>query len=601
MKKLLSILAASTMIISTPLSVVACKKTKTDIDNEFDYQALQQELRNSVQQIFDSNLKSDFDDYFFVDKKGGDNGVDYPFGENDVEWFRSNQGEISKLNSPESKEVQESISKIINWNKVEDEINSLILTNVNYKPILVSGKSPLKDGYYIQSLEVKENFETNDIKVIISIGANFYYLNERREIESDALNNFKTSITILNELSELSADELNKIKNDYQNALNTKANANSFVYRSDKGNLQNSAQSINDKEEGKEIYNQIGSIFDTIDNNNGEIKFNNDFLINTNRENVVDGSVDCTYPEWYWQDGNFGNKDAIETLKLALRGDKQAEDKFIEECSKNGSTWLANKVERFVKNIEELSAKYKDFAEAFNSFNLNYNLEHDTTFKISLKKSNFKLELDNESDERNYIALFRADIDDIYFEYSGKKYELPAEQIVIKQLPFTNTIALYKKFIQDSFDFQKQMLGFNDDLIQENNANYFYYLNRPHSWKTIEPTTPIPASEGLEQLLEANPEATKYLVDLDLSNCVSNTGWSNNSTFKWISFNENNDLYFYKSLLDKNYSFRLRTWFFSSGPFNMYNTYKNDFSLQWRNDFPVMKVNESVSAWKLKD
>ncbi|AXK51752.1 hypothetical protein [Spiroplasma alleghenense] len=596
MKKLLTILAASTMVISAPLSVVACKKTKTDIDNEFDYQALQQELRNSVQQIFDSNLKSDFDDYFFVDKKGGANGVEYPFGEkNDIEWFRSNQEEISKLNSPESKEVQESINKIINWNKVEDEINSLILTNINYKPILVSGKSPLKDGYYIQSLEVEEDLENKDIKVIISIGANFYYLNERQETQNDTLNNFKTSITIL---KELSADDLNKVKKDYQNALNTKENANSFVYKSDKGNLENNAQSINDKEEGKEIYSQIELILDTIDTNNGKIKFNNDFLINTNRDDIIKGSVSQTSSNWYWENGNFGNNEPSQTLKLALDGDAKAEDKFIKECSKNGSTWLRNSVKMHVKNIEELSAQYNDFAEVFNSFNLNSNLEN-TTFKKSLKNSNFKLELEDESDERNYIALFRANIEGIYFEYSGKKYELPTEQIVIKQLPFTNTIELYKKFIQNSFNFQKQMLGFNDDLIQENNPNYFFYLNKPNAWKTIEPTTPISATEGLEQLLEANPEATKYLVESDSSiDVFKYPSWDNGKS-RWISFNENNDLYFYNSLLDTNYFFYLNTLFFSSGKMD-----KNDtlnFSLTFRTDFRILKVNESVSAWKLKD
>ncbi|AXK51750.1 hypothetical protein [Spiroplasma alleghenense] len=595
MKKLLTILATSTMVISTPLSVVACKKTKTDIDNEFDYQALQQELRNSVQQIFDSNLKNDFDDYFFVDENGGDNGAEYPFGKNDIVWFRSNQEEISKLNSPESKEVQESINKIINWNKVEAEINSLILTNINYKPILVSGKSPLKDGYYIQSLEVKEDLETKDIKVIISIGANFYYLNERQETQNDSLNNFKTSITILNKPS---AEELNKIKNDYQNALNTEENANSFVYTSDKGNLENSSQSINDRNEGKEIYNQIESILDNID---GKTKFNNDFLINTNKDDIIDGSVNATSAKWYWEGGNFGNKDAIETLKLALRGDEQAEEKFIEECSKNGSTWQVNEAKRFVKNIEELSAQYNDFAEVFNSFNLNFNLQKSSAFKNSLKNSNFKLELDDESDERNYIALFRANIDDIYFEYSGKKYELPTEQIVIKQLPFTNTIELYKKFVQDSFDFQKQMLGFNDNLVQEDNPNFFFYINRPDAWKTIEPTTPIPANEGLEQLLEANPEATKYLVDLDLTINVSDSAAWSNSPFKFISFNKNNDLYFYKDLSNTKYSFRLRTWFFSSGLIYKNNASKTDFSLQYRNDFRVITVNETISAWKLKD
>ncbi|AXK50823.1 lipoprotein [Spiroplasma alleghenense] len=597
MKKLLSILASTAMVITIPTSVVSCKKNRINPENEFDYRALQLELKNSVQQIFESNLKSDFDNYFFVsESNGGDNGVDYPF-DNSKLWIIENKEAIEKLETPESKEIQNNINQIISWENVEAEINSKIMTDVNFKPVLVNGKSPLADGYFIDAIEIKEQGEDGPISLYINIGANFYFLNSNGEVEVETLNNFKTSITIT--CDETDADSLNKVKNIYTDTLNTQENANSFIYRSDKGNLQNTADAIREKAPDNSVYNQFESILNFIDFEDKEITFNKEYIISPVYENIIDSSVDSGNSKFRLQGGNVSYGVGTPTLKKAVRGDKEAEEKFISEVSKNGSTFYINNVKYKVENIEEMSAKYEDFSEVINSFNLEYNLKNNSAFKNSIENSNFKL---NPEEERNYIALFRASIKGITFSLNGFEYDLPEEQIIIKQLPESeNTKVLYKKFVQDAFDFIKTFFGFSQEWSIEDNWDYFYYLKKPESWKDIEPTTPISTSYGLDQLFEANPEATKYLETLDLTIGVSFAEKQFYRPLKWISFNENNDIYFYNNLTDNIWPAKLRVWYFSSALTSNDLNNKNDFYFGERYDYRMIKVNESISPYKFKN
>ncbi|WP_338972117.1 lipoprotein [Spiroplasma endosymbiont of Panorpa germanica] len=66
MKKLMSILAATSLIVSAPLSVVACKSKKED-KNDFDYTQLINDFLALSRLIFSEQMSKDLGEYFFLD------------------------------------------------------------------------------------------------------------------------------------------------------------------------------------------------------------------------------------------------------------------------------------------------------------------------------------------------------------------------------------------------------------------------------------------------------------------------------------------------------------------------------------------------------
>ncbi|AXK51771.1 lipoprotein [Spiroplasma alleghenense] len=540
MKKLLSILAASTLIVSTPLSVVACGKTKDEVDGEFDFVYLQKELRNSVQEIFNANLKKDFDDYLFVSESNGNEKVDYPFGDKGIEWFIEFQEKLGDKESLEYIEVRKDISQIIRWENVESEISQKILTNINYKPILVDNKTPLRDGYEIKDMSFKTN-GSDSFVVNIEIGANFYYLDETGQMVNDNLNNYKTSINIMKN----SEDEviLNETKDTYVDEINSVENANSFLIESDTGRLEKTAALIDNKNDSNPIFKQLDSIIDSIDSSLEGVTINKDYKINTNKENIVDASLSEQRPKYKIGVSQYGST----YFTKALEGKPGAEQEFIDLCSMNKSKVLENTTRNRIENIEELAAKHGDFAEVINSYNLEYNLRYSSAgklFESSLKRNNFKL---NPEEDRSYIALFRASIENVSFTYNESVYELPTEQIVIKQRPkIGNSKDLYAKFISDAFYFNKLLFGFEEGWSLTDNPDYKYYLKKPESWKDIEPRTVMSAPDAMDDLVAANREAAAFLEPLDLHVAADNNSYGINYATE-ASFNEDGELYFWDS------------------------------------------------------
>ncbi|AXK51768.1 lipoprotein [Spiroplasma alleghenense] len=600
MKKLLTILGATSLVVSAPISVVACKKkVDPNTDEEFDYQYLQKELKATVQGIFDSSLKSDFDDYFFVSfEKGGDNGVDYPFGKRNKEWIKNNKKNIENMESTQSQEMQNYIKDLIHWNKVESEIIKNVLSNVNYKPILVDGKTPLKDGYFIDSIKIEEKDEDGPLSVYIAIGASFYFLNSNHEIEVENLNLFKTSITILGK--EIEAQDLNEVKNIYKDTLNSVENANSFEIKSDKGDLFSTAEAINQKTESNLVFQNLQNILNNVQWNEEPIDFNNDWKINTNTNNIINASISYPNNYVYWDPSAYNPEpEAVKTLQSALKGDKQAEKYFIEELSSNDSRWMKSRINDYIKNIKELETEFNDFSESLNSFNLEYMLSINSEFQASLKNSNFKLE---PIKQRNYIALFRSTIDDISFKYNGFNYELPKEQIVIKQLPeCENTKVLYKKFITDSYNFQKEFFGFNDKELQEDNADWKFYLNKPEEMKDIKPMTLMDYEDSFDLLLKANQKAADWLEPLGLTTRVNQSASDSNISFKKMTFNQEDEIYFCDNMSDKGRWLTLKTWFFSFEA-SRTGVYKTYFQIGWRDGHRIDMTGESKSnsGWWFK-
>ncbi|AXK51719.1 lipoprotein [Spiroplasma alleghenense] len=592
MKKLLSILGVATLVVSAPLSVVSCKKQKVTNENEFDYEALKNNLFEATQQIFNSTLKNDFDNYFFVSQDGGDNGVDYPFGDKGIDWFITNEEKITNLDSNESLEVQKDISEIINWDKLEEEINSEILSNVNYKPILVDGKTPLKDGYTIEDIRVVSNDGKDSVAIYVTIGANFYFLNEKQEQQVERLIDFKTSITITE--NKLDAISLNEIKNNYVDTLNSVENANSFEIKSDKGNLRKTAESINEKHSSNEVFNQFKNIIGEIKFKDELVSFDDNFIIETNKKDTVDAVVYFSRVTDTWLNSN---SECMKTIQSALRGNKSDELKLIEELSSNDSKWKPNYVYQTIGNIKELSAQYKDFSEIWNSFNLEFNLMNKSkTFKNSLNNSNFKL---NPNEERNYIALFRSTISSVKFTYKGKTYDLPDEQIVVKQRPKSeNTKVLYKQFITDSFHFQQQFFGYNDGLVDQSNQ---FVLNKPTSLMSTSPGKVLNAIEVLDLLVEANPKAAAFLEPLDLNLEICEDHNIGNAPTSKMTFNKNGDIFFWRSANPTDYWFNLKNYFFPADQLGPSYNYKDFFTLGNRNDVKV-KDNSNLdlanSSWR---
>ncbi|AHI54327.1 hypothetical protein SSABA_v1c09290 [Spiroplasma sabaudiense Ar-1343] len=69
MKKLLSILASTTMVVSAPLSVVACGDGTGKQDKDWDFDSTAIDLKREIRRFYQASLTRDFQDYFFTNQE----------------------------------------------------------------------------------------------------------------------------------------------------------------------------------------------------------------------------------------------------------------------------------------------------------------------------------------------------------------------------------------------------------------------------------------------------------------------------------------------------------------------------------------------------
>ncbi|AXK51749.1 lipoprotein [Spiroplasma alleghenense] len=517
MKKLLAILGATTLVVAAPLSVVACKKkVNPNISDEFDYQALKNELMDKASEIFYRNLDEDFGNYKNMADEDAINTFDFIRLENIA--GQDENPDLKDSNSDFFKAISKDINSIIDFNKLNKEINDEIVNQLNYKPVIQGIGNPFQ-SYELNNIAIKTQSE------IVSLSFDYIanlklVVNEKGDFQNEAIS-FRWTFNIFESVDL--ANEIKSLNDSIRKGISQASNG--FLYEQDSGNLKTNAQDIIDK---KIIENQVQEVIEkTNTNSKFEIKTeNHKFAVN--QKLTQDGSIantkfnysleiqenwdpeheDNNSNDYYYQDYSYPDW-WDELMKPVLSKEKGANEKFIKKITEPGQKWVDHQLP--IKIVEKISNNSDIVvSEAINHYNLAENILS-SDFEKRVKNSGYEFKIDEKIDFKS-IAVYGAEFSKSEVEIKNlselTKIELDTFFVPIKQnTTFNNTKLLYEEFLRAAIEFQQSYL-LNDlegeITLKDNNTYNWEDWGRKHRYYVID------AKGEVEDYIIQNHKNTTY-------------------------------------------------------------------------------------------
>ncbi|AXK51705.1 hypothetical protein [Spiroplasma alleghenense] len=492
MKKLLNILAASTMVISAPLSVVACNKKKTNVGDEFDYDRLTKEFIDEITTIFKIEIANKFDEYRAIEEKELPNNWSLENVNNHKDEFDKNHGEFYN-------ETKSWIEDLIPSNEINNAIKNDVLTNVNYNPILLDKNTPLKDGFEVEEIDLKIQKASSTLTAKIT--SNIYFKSTNDEKIIQPINTF-ISINIfseeqyLNKFKEADAQFSDLIENQI---------ANNIIFHSDSGNINQTAVEISQNNEIKDYLKEkvislkIENV--KINPNNLEIK-------------AIDGASLHAGYGMFFVDEFERDQTPYQTFIKALSGDLESEKILLENITGNDAQWLA--VETFSTGanakIDEAINSGEKIARGLNQYALSEKTKTETIFKNLVSKSKSAFKIDDKNDAK-IIATFSAELSNLKFSIFDfdDEYSFANKNIFIKQNiteSYDNTLEYYNDFLLEAWNFHKEFFT----LSQNEEGKNIFTIQSPKNWKKEDFAKKTFTKDNFfwEELAQANEKANSH-------------------------------------------------------------------------------------------
>ncbi|AHI54287.1 hypothetical protein SSABA_v1c08880 [Spiroplasma sabaudiense Ar-1343] len=471
MKKLLSILAVTTMVVSAPLSAVACGRNKDRVVDDYDYDLILNELISAVREIVFSNINSDLANYYFIDEeREPDLGLDFLTFKNlekiikDANLENEKEGIDIKVGSQEFNSITDEIKNWINWVKIQNEVQTLINSNINYRQVLYDGESPIQSFYSIEEINLKMlDKDLLRLSFAIDLPISFKDKNGNKDFEHFG-SNYEINFIGIPDF----ADELNNIAEQVRKQLITEEVANKFEYISD------SADFIK-VEKGSEKDSNFSEVFEQI---TSEIKLENKSLtIDNSKINIsskIQGASGTGSSGWSQIDWDKNSDYRVGNLKDYFIRDKISSDELSELMTKNNSSYI---------KIYEPDG-FKDDGVSSNAvsvYGLVYDLRSKTTFinKVEAIGTKFKIDPENENDKR-VIGVIGMDVGDLYVNYQNPlneiiSFKMPNNYVFCRQkTSFNTTKELYKDFVKTTMEFNKFFYN-----LDSNDEDFVWRLNLP--------------------------------------------------------------------------------------------------------------------------
>ncbi|AHI53515.1 hypothetical protein SSABA_v1c01030 [Spiroplasma sabaudiense Ar-1343] len=402
MKKILSFLGTTSIVVSAPLSAVACRSIDK-IKEEFDFELLKNQMMETINTIFQEYLSSDFENFYFIEE-----GTKAPLEKYLVADLIANKEEIESKGSAFF-ELSESIKGIINWQKILKEVNQEVVTNVQYRQLLIDGQNPLKNGYEISEITIEPKANDTAVTINLKIQADVWFLDKIQEQAFETIY-FTNQISIFEESQDV--EKLTSIQKKYKAEINSSEIANSFFYNSDHGDLEETARNISSD---KEIKNQIINIVEEIIEDENLV-INKDFLIKPSANDSLQSASPVT---------DEPNLDDLIDLMIDAMKSGSKED-FEDVASKI----LISENELYFEFYDTIGIDPPKDSKTSNLINpyyldFKYNSTLDSLFKMALVIQGNKFKIDPENDDINTIAIFKTEISKIKLEYKNSSFELP--------------------------------------------------------------------------------------------------------------------------------------------------------------------------------
>ncbi|WP_338972103.1 hypothetical protein [Spiroplasma endosymbiont of Panorpa germanica] len=494
MKKLISMLAATSLVVTAPLSVVACK-SKVNLRDNFDYTQLISNFLSLCELIFIEQMSDDLGEYFFIDTTQAQN-MDIDF---DSLWdlVSLENGDTLKLSnsSEEFTNLQSFFTRETNYDKLRAEASKQIVSDINYKPILNDGRNPFSWKINLEEVTLIQKSDQDDSDKVLSINyklsTKIEYLNSRQDVEYQTVY-FDSSMTIFTDRDV--SDTFNELSDITKEKITSDKYSNRYEFESNNSNLDETFANIKNSSNFSAIFDSEikADILEELDSTEEFIFDSSDIKFESSRDwrRFIDptravGSVGGT---WNYSKWSLLVKDAFtkdeEYLQAAV---DQAED---ESALTSPSQNLLNYLKTDADSSQHLNA-FTLFDNYLNDF---------TSQTLRLKVSNNNINLDTDLDstdegklanQRRTIGFIGTDIKNIKVTYkplygSAIELELPEQFIVNRQLTtFSNTKDLFKQHVRANLLFEKEMFGFNKEQSDIPTEDYgdIFKLTKPNGFE----------------------------------------------------------------------------------------------------------------------
>ncbi|AXK51759.1 lipoprotein [Spiroplasma alleghenense] len=538
MKKLLSILGASTMVISAPLSVVSCKKQKVTTGDEFDYVELLNQFLAEITLIFEKQIQKSFSEYIWInqDQLPEDMTIESIRAANENNDFQNHESDFYQ-------KMLSSIRPIIPVEQINQEINESIVNDVNYNPILIDKSTPLKNGVEIQEISFID--KTKAVTIGVKFSALVFYKDARGEKTSQTITT-RVSFNIFED-SE-TAITAKEIDDAYIELIN-KDLANQWTFFSDSGNLENTSASIGNGEfiteqfsKELEVLNEINKnvsvIFDDL-----KMVVNNNMIVNSAR---FEPAFNQERKDERWK-----------TLYKAFFNDSSAEKEFLENILNNGD-WVEPKNlilkdkdkkkwdENAKKSYELYTKKDNNSSTYINQYNLAYNLSENKQINKVIQSQNSDFYLDLKEDF-NSIALFGINVNNLKFKIEIDNFDFSSQTIIARQKTTKkNTMELYNDFMTQAYNFQKSFINLQETPNFQVKKTCFLKVPKEWDLDSMRNKRILYNYELDQQLVLANTISNSFNKDLEFSTSIFHNQYNSKKDkySKYIWINDKNDLFF---------------------------------------------------------
>ncbi|AXK51732.1 lipoprotein [Spiroplasma alleghenense] len=527
MKKLLSILGAATLVVSAPLSVISCKEKGGQLVNDFDYSRVMREFVDNVTSVFKGEISNKFNRYQFFNEEDLPSGLDN-------KTIIAHKDEFEKREGKVYDQVVNLISDLIPRDEIDKTIKSEILTNVNYNPVLLDKSTPLKDGIWIDEIDL--NPQTVALTLSTKISSNIYLRGKNDEKILEPISTFVT----INIFSEKEKEELaKKFDAEYTNLLNIKL-ANKIEIISNSGNLDKTAAGLSTNLELKKY---LKDEIKKLQTSEIEIQDNN-ITLKAAKNGTIDAGTGMYKNMFDKYEG-----EPYQTFLKSVQGEEDAEKILLENITGNDAKWLEVKQFTHDENAQAVEDVEKGLpiAKGLNQYALIYKARTETIFErlVRISKSTFKIDAIKDTQT---IAVFATELSGLKFRMYESDFAIAPKDIFVRQkITEDNTLDYFNKFMAAAWNFQKAFLG----AAPDSDGDVIFNLQTPETWKKEDFLGKTFTSETFpyEELLKANPEATKADTGFNFSQEIGyNDGLVNEyKREKLVYVSKNADLFFYSN------------------------------------------------------
>ncbi|WP_338971874.1 hypothetical protein [Spiroplasma endosymbiont of Panorpa germanica] len=466
MKKLLQILAASLMVVPTPIYAVSCKTKEKDV-KQYDYNQALNNFIGEVTAIFKTAMFEAFLPYAWIAE-------DDPLLEGfTIQELLDNEEHLQDKNSFYYRKVSAGIYNIIPTEKINQKLAQEVSNNINYNLVTMDSSTPLKNGIDIKSIELYK--KDKNLSLAIRLTSLITY----KEITGEkGLQEIETTATMNIFAAKSLADKAKDISEGYDKLINeTLANKYSFI--SNKGEQGAIADKISSSAELKSDLTQELVIFATSNSNIQKI--------NTNELSLVVNSSTVENASRYKTEARIAQfEERNLTLNKAMIYNGEDKDKFLRNASDDDTgDWIRPVIDNVAEKsfLDEKIKKDSGISRSINQYNLENNIADNRVIQTLLSTYKSKFEIKDDEDKLT-IASYGAELKNLSFVMEGQTYDFSERVLFIRQkTSYSSTRSYYEKFISDSFDYQQKFYHMEDVEFKESPDEQRHLIILPRSWK----------------------------------------------------------------------------------------------------------------------